>query len=71
MRALKQAAPNGLVKVLAPLEDVPLRAETAALLRKALENEERAEFTDLYQEYKAAGTAALEEYFLEDMKKVF
>ena len=71
VRALKQAAPNGLVKVLAPLEDVPLRAETAALLRKALENEERAEFTDLYQEYKAAGTAALEEYFLEDMKKVF
>ena len=69
VKALKIAAPQALIRVLAPLEEVPGRKETAALLRNALAGEAAVEVPDLAEGYASGGTAFLEKYFLEDMAK--
>ena len=69
VKALKIAAPQALIRVLAPLEEVPRRKETASILRKALAGESSAEVLDLAEGYVSGGTAFLEKYFLEDMAK--
>lgn len=70
VKALKHAAPQAVIKVLAPLEEVPGRNECKTLLEKALAGEPDAEYIDLFDLYTADGTKALEEYFLMDMKKM-
>ena len=63
VRALHAAVSGAHLFVLAPLEQVPGREETAKLLAAALAGDGRAEFLDLAREYAAGGCAALETVF--------
>ena len=67
-KALKSASPCAVIRVLSPLEEVPGRKETLALLERKLEGEKDMQVLDLSQMYASGGVRALEAYFLKDMK---
>lgn len=69
VKALKHVFREAVIYVLAILEDVEGRNKCNTLLQQALAEEEKAFYTDLIAEYEAAGTKALEEYFLKEMEK--
>ena len=64
VHAIHAAVPAAAVKVLGPLESVLGDKELKALLKQALENDSRAEFIDLSEEYAQGGVVALEKFFL-------